>query len=299
MAGGSSRTGVDSTGKEPYQPRIAWVNDVGSDFFDTMGIPILYGRQIGPLDRGASRGVAVVNQQFVREFFPDENPLGKTFRNDSRVLEIVGIVGDARYDRLRMPFPPTFYRSYLQEPPNNLGPMTFEVRTAASPAPIVRAIRDAVRTIDGDMPVFDIRTQNEQIEATLSQERLFVALTSAFAALALVLACIGIYGIMANSVARRTNEIGIRMALGAERRRVLMMILREVMLLAVVGTVIGVTAAAGLTRYLQSMLFGVHPIDPATIAGAVLLMLVVALLAGWPPARRASRLEPMVALRHE
>ena len=139
----------------------------------------------------------------------------------------------------------------------------------------------------------------EQIEATLSQERLFVALTSAFAALALVLACIGIYGIMTNSVARRTNEIGIRMALGAERRRVLMMILREVMLLAVVGTVIGVTAAAGLTRYLQSMLFGIQPIDPATISLAVFVMLLVALLAGWLPARRASRLEPMAALRHE
>jgi ABC-type antimicrobial peptide transport system permease subunit len=177
--------------------------------------------------------------------------------------------------------------------------MTFEVRTAASQESVVSAIRQAVRSIDKDLPVFDIRTQNEQITATLSQERLFVALTTAFAGLALVLACIGIYGIMANGVARRTNEIGIRLALGAQRKRVLMMILREVALLAVIGSAIGVAAAAGLTRYIQSMLFGVQPIDPVTIVGAVLLMLLVALLAGWLPARRASRLEPMAALRHE
>ena len=147
--------------------------------------------------------------------------------------------------------------------------------------------------------MFDVRTQNEQIASTVSQERVFVALASVFAGLALVLACIGIYGILANTVVRRTNEIGIRLALGAERRRVLWMILREAAVLAVIGAAVGAAASIGLTRYIQSMLFGVEPIDPATIAGAVVLMLLVALIAGWIPARRASRLEPMVALRHE
>jgi predicted permease len=299
VGGGSSRSGVDPDGKNPELRRIAWVNDVGYGFFETMGIPILYGRSFNQGDRATSQAVAIVNQQFVREFFPDENPLGRTFRNVDRVLQIVGISGDVRYDNLRRPFPPTFYRVYLQRDGDDLGPMTFEVRTAASQESVVSAIRQAVRSIDKDLPVFDIRTQNEQITATLSQERLFVALTTAFAGLALVLACIGIYGIMANGVARRTNEIGIRLALGAQRKRVLMMILREVALLAVIGSAIGVAAAAGLTRYIQSMLFGVQPIDPVTIVGAVLLMLLVALLAGWLPARRASRLEPMAALRHE
>jgi predicted permease len=264
-----------------------------------MGIPILVGRPLNRFDRAQSQPVVVVNRQFAEEFFPNGDPLGKTFRTGNRLVQIVGISGNTRYDRLRTPFPPTFYLPYLQEQPDEIAAMTFEVRTAAKEGTIVSAIRDAVRSIDKDLPVFDVRTQNEQIDAALSQERLFGALTSAFAALALVLACIGIYGIMANSVAWRTNEIGIRIALGAERQRVLMMILREVALLAVIGAVTGVLAAAGLTRYIQSMLFGVQPIDPVTIAGAVLPMILVALLAGWLPARRASRLEPMTALRHE
>jgi ABC-type antimicrobial peptide transport system permease subunit len=177
--------------------------------------------------------------------------------------------------------------------------MTFELRTAASEASVIAAVREAVMSIDSDLPIFDIRTQNEQIAATISQERLLVALTSAFAGLSLMLASVGIYGIMANSVARRTSEIGIRMALGAEARDVLRMILREAALLAFIGAMIGAAAAMGLTRYIRSMLFGVDPIDPPTIGVAVLLMLVVAVVAGWLPARRASRLEPMMALRHE
>jgi ABC-type antimicrobial peptide transport system permease subunit len=177
--------------------------------------------------------------------------------------------------------------------------MTFEVRTAANDASVIAAIREAVAGVDSELPIFDVRTQNEQIASTVSQERLFVVLTSAFATLALVLACVGIYGIVANTVARRTNEIGIRIALGAARRQVLLMILREAAILSAIGAVMGAAASMGQTRYIQSMLFGVEPIDPATIAGAVVLMLLVALLAGWMPARRASRLEPMAALRHE
>ena len=299
LGGGSSQTRVDPTGKDPQSRRTAWVNDVGYDFFETLGIPIVYGRGFSPLDRAGSQPVAVVSQQFVREFFPNENPLGRIFRNGPRTLQIIGVAGDTKHDRLRSPFPPMFYRAYLQEPPENFGAMTFEIRTASSQASVVAAIRDAVASIDSELPIFDVRTQNEQIATTVSQERLFVALTSVFAGLALVLACIGIYGILANSVARRTNEIGVRIALGAERRRVLTMILREALILAAIGAGLGVTAALGLTRYIQSMLFGVQPSDPATIAGAVFVMIVVALLAGWIPARRASRLEPMVALRHE
>ncbi|MPY90326.1 MAG: FtsX-like permease family protein [Luteitalea sp.] len=283
----------------PDQPRSAWFNDVGHDFFETMGIPILHGRSFNRLDRQTSQPVAVVNQRFVREFFPGETPLGEVFRNGDRILRIVGIVGDTRDRDLRTPFPPTFYRLYLQGSLASHGAMTFAVRTAADDGNVVAAIREAVRSIDGALPMFDVRTQNEQIAATVSQERLFVTLSTAFALLAVILAAVGVYGIMANTVARRTNEIGIRIALGARRERVLWMILREAALVAAIGIAVGVAAAMMLTRYIQSMLFGVKPVDPPTIAAAVLLMLVVALLAGWLPARRASRLEPMVALRHE
>jgi ABC-type antimicrobial peptide transport system permease subunit len=156
-----------------------------------------------------------------------------------------------------------------------------------------------VRAIDKDLPVFDVRTQTQQIDGTLSRERLFVVLTSAFGLLALVLASIGIYGLMAHGVSRRTNEIGIRIALGAERRDVLVMILREAAALAAVGAAMGLVVAAALGRYVRAMLFRITPADTATIAGAVVAMMAVALLAGWFPARKASRLDPTVALRHE
>jgi ABC-type antimicrobial peptide transport system permease subunit len=177
--------------------------------------------------------------------------------------------------------------------------MTFEIKTAASEASLMKSVRDAVRSIDKDLPVFDIRTQTEQIDATLSHERLFAALTSSLGLLALMLAAVGIYGIMAYAVARRTSEIGVRMALGAQARQVLAMILRETALLAGAGVVIGIAAAAGLSHFIRGMLYGLQPSDPLTFAGAVLLLLVIALLAGWRPARKASRLDPMVALRHE
>jgi predicted permease len=279
----------------------AYFNHVGDRFFDTMGIPILYGRPLGRADGRNAPAVAVVNEQFARVFFPHENPLGKTFgmpRGAPTTFRIVGICGDTRYRDLRQPVPPTFYLAAGQAP--DFGDeITFAVKTAASQAGIVRAIRDAVRSVDRELPAFDFRTQEQQIDATLSQERLFAALTSTFGALALILTCLGIYGILANSVAQRKSEIGIRMALGARPRQMLGLILREAGLLAGLGILAGLLAAAGLTRYLRSMLSGLEPTDPWTFGGVALLMSLVALLAGWWPARRASRLPPMTALRHE
>jgi ABC-type antimicrobial peptide transport system permease subunit len=164
---------------------------------------------------------------------------------------------------------------------------------------ILPLIREAARAVDRDLPVFDVRTQRQQIDSTLSQERLFMTLTSAFGVLALILASVGIYGTLAQNVSRRTSEIGLRVALGAARADVLVMVMREAALLAMIGAVVGAAVAAGLGRYVKATLFGVTPIDPIAIGGAVTAMLIVALTASWAPARRACRVDPMVALRHE
>lgn len=298
VANNRSTTSVSPKGfgsrLEKEQP--AWMNIVDPGFFHTMEIPILYGRSFNAHDRLNSPRVAVVNQEFAREFFPNTNPLSKLFGNDTD-YKIVGVCGNAKYSDIRDQVPPTFYLPYTQVP--NLGPMTFEVKMAAAQSGIVKAIREAVRSVDKDLPVFGVRTQTEQIDSTISNERAFAALSSGLGLLALVLACIGIYGVMAYAVARRTNEIGIRMALGAQSGQVLRMILRESLLLAAAGIAIGMVAAAGLTRYVAAMLYGLKPYDPITITGTALVMLGVALFAAWWPARGASRADPMAALRNE
>jgi ABC-type antimicrobial peptide transport system permease subunit len=194
---------------------------------------------------------------------------------------------------------PTFYVPYRQAPEWMTGGATFEVRLKVSPNGALPAIRDAVASIDKDLPLIDVRTQTAQIEELLSHERLFAALTGAFGVLALVLACIGIYGIMAYSVALRTNEIGIRIALGAQTDQVLRMVLGEASWLAVLGIAIGLGSALWLTRFLATLLYGLKPSDPGTLIGAAILLLGTALAAGWAPAWRASRVQPMEALRHE
>jgi predicted permease len=299
VANNRSTTRITPAGRaaRPGDADRAWINEVGDRFFETMGIPILYGRPLGPQDRAGTLPVAVVNQQFVRTFFPGDTPIGKTFTRGQTVYHIVGISGDARFGAVNEPVPPTFYPHFAQAA--DLNAMTFEVRAAIDEAALRNTIRETVQSIDKDLPVLAMRSQVEQIDATFSRERMFAALSSGFGLLALVLACVGIYGIMASSVASRIGEIGIRMALGAERRRILVMILRETIGLTGVGVGLGVLAAAGLARYVESFLYGLTPFDPMSASGAVLLMLIVALLAAWWPARLASRLDPMQALRHD
>jgi predicted permease len=291
---------------------FSYVNQVGEDLFTTYRIPILSGRTFNSADTSTSPLVAVINQAIARRFFPGINPIGKTFSDDDgpdkHTYQIIGVSADARYANLREDPPPTFYALYTQAPEAQV--MTYVVRTQLPVAVILPALRSVIQNIDKDLPLRDIRTQSEQIEATISGERLFATLTAAFGALALILACIGIYGIMAYSVARRTSEIGIRLALGARTQQILLMVLREATALTLLGIVIGLGAALLGARALnkvllinelqhQSMLYGIKPSDPATLAAAALLLFAVALLAGWLPARRASRVEPMEALRHE
>jgi predicted permease len=296
LSGINPRTRVRLNGRKPGPADEVSYNNVGRRFFETMGIPILIGRSFDERDRETSAPVTVVNQQLVKEFFPNENPIGKTIGNSNRLYEIIGVCGDTPFG-LRAPVSPTFYRLFTQA--GELGAMTFAVRTASSHTVVMNGVRAAVRTIDKDLPVFDVRTQTEQVDALLLRERLFAVLTSGLGGLGLVLASIGIYALLAHGVSRRTNEIGIRLALGAGRRDVLIMILREASSLAALGALIGVVAAAALSRYVRAMLFGIAPTDPGTLCGAVAIMMLVALLAGWVPARKASRLDPMAALRHD
>jgi predicted permease len=279
-------------------------NRVGTDFFDTYRIPILYGRSFNHTDTATSPRVAVINQAVARRSFPGINPVGKSFATDDdntvpggNIYQIIGVSGDAKYDELRNTPPPTFYVLYKQSHDGEF--MNYTVKTQLPLATIIPALRNAVQSIDKDLPLRDLRTQDEQIEDSISQERLFATLTAGFGILALILACIGIYGIMAYNVARRTNEIGVRMALGARTRQVLLMILRESSWLAIIGIIGGLAAAIALTRFISTMLYGLKPHDPITLIAAAILLLAVALAAAYGPARRASRIDPMQALRHE
>jgi predicted permease len=276
---------------------------VGQDFLSVMGIPMVAGRTFAAQDAESPQRVSVVNQALVRKYFPNQNPIGRRFSmDDSKTkdrswLEIVGVCADTRYSHLQEDPPPLHFDLYRQS--KDIGGVTYVVRTRMKPDALVPSLRAVVQRIDRDLPLMDVRTQRQQIDATMVQERVFASLTAAFGILALALACVGVYGIMAYTVSQRTNEIGIRLALGARRGQVRGMVLKEAGWLAAVGVIAGVAAALWLGQLVKSMLYGLKPTDPASLLGAACLLLGVALLAGWIPAMRASRVEPMEALRHE
>jgi predicted permease len=296
-----------SEAKEARQDRgggpSAMEATVGRDFLSVMGIPMVVGRSFTLQDQDAPRRIAVVNQALARKFFPNQNPIGKRFSMDSSAnkdrswLEIVGVFADIRYAVLKEEPPPLHFDLFRQS--KDFGGATYIVRTRMKPEAITPSLRAAVQRIDRNLPLMEIRTQREQIDATMQQERMFASLTVGFGVLALLLACVGIYGIMAYTVSQRTNEIGIRLALGAERGQVRGMVLREAGWLAVLGVIVGLVVAAGLGQLVKSMLYGLKVTDPVSLVGAAGLLLMVALVAGWVPAMRASRVEPMEALRHE
>ena len=272
---------------------------ISPNFFDTMEIPLLLGRALTARDNETAPKVAVLNDAAARKYFPGENPIGQRFGSSietSGQIEIVGIVRDAKYDSVRDPAPPTMYVPY---PQGRLGQTMVEVRTAGNPASFTGAIREAVRQVDPNVPVLDVSTQLEQIERRFMQEKLFAQAYTLFGGLALLLASIGLFGVMSYSVSRRTNEIGIRMALGAQRTDVLRLVMRESMLLVAIGVAIGLAAALGSGQFVRTLLYGLAASDTATIAVAVATMIVVSALAGFLPARRASRVDPMVALRYD
>jgi putative ABC transport system permease protein len=258
----------------------------------------LQGRYFNDADGEGSPSVVMVNETFARHYLPGENCLGRRIeswiqKNDW--LTIVGVVGDVRSRAEREPTP-EMYVPYLQA---GTPYMTLLVRTAGNPRQWTTAIRKQVASVDKDQPPFALATLQEFQADSLSSRRVNMLLLGAFAALGLMLAAVGIYGVVSSSVARRTHEIGIRIALGAGQPAVLKLVVRQGLGLALIGIVIGLAASLGLTRFLQSLLFGVKPIDPVTFVAAALLWTAIALLACYIPARRATKVDPIVALRYE
>ena len=276
-------------------------NNVGEDFFSTYGIPIVAGRGFSSADSETSRKVAVVNESLARKYFPGQNPIGRTFEagwNQPIRIEIVGVCGDAKYDHLRKDPEPTYYAPYWQNS-NGIEQGTFALATSLDAKTLAPTLRQVVQSVDRNLPLLDMRTQDEQIAASMRPERIFASLTAAFGVLALILACIGIYSIMAWMVSRRTNEIGIRMALGARSQQVQGMVLREAAWMTLLGVAVGVAGALALGRVVSSLLYGLKSWDPMTFATSALLLILVALGASWIPARRAAGVDPIRALRHE
>jgi predicted permease len=300
---GTQRDPGSDPKKTGHEGEQAMVSYVGPDFFSLMSIPILAGRGFTTQDTETSVPVSVVNQALVRKFFPNTNPIGKRFLkstkgpNATRWIEIVGICADIRYSDMRQPTPPVHFD--LDRQSGAMGSMTYIVRSPLQVAILVPSLRRAVQQIAPDLPLNHIRTQQQQIAASMQQERMFASLTAGFGLLALALACVGIYGIMAYTVSQRTNEIGIRLALGAARAQIRAMVLREAGWLATAGVVVGLGVTIILMRLVRSMLYGLKPSDPLSLTASVLLLLAMALIAGWIPAARASRVEPMDALRHD
>src|SRR5580704_3487443 len=274
--------------------------NAGPKFFETMGIRLMTGRVFTPQDFSLPLDTkwepAVINEAFARTFFKDRNPLGRRLTgvgHQGSSREIVGIVGDTKFRTLRSEIAPTLFV------PAGGGEAVFEIRTAVDPRTIIPAVRSVVSQLDNKLPLFSMKTESEQIARSLFQERLIARLSSFFGALSLLLACLGLYGLLSYEVTQRTREIGIRMALGARPPDVLRFVVRQGVGLSAVGAVIGMLVALGATRYFASLLYGVRPFDPLTFLAVALLLGFVALAACYIPARRASRVDPLVALRYE
>jgi len=274
---------------------------VGEPFFTTMEIPILLGRGFTKADVNGSTKAVVVNETFVQQYLRNDYPIGQILQtgesdNDRTLWQIVGVCRDAKYTDIKKTAPPTVYFSFRQD---QLSDSYVALRTKTSPFSFVGAARNLVGAINPSVPLSDITTQKAVRDQGISQETLFATLCSALALLAVMLSCIGLYGLMAYNVTRRTSEIGIRMALGATRRNIAGPILREAATLAGLGLGIGALLALAVSHLIQSQLYGVADSDPMTFVGAGILLITVVILAAWVPARRAACIEPMAALRHD
>ena len=299
--GWDNSVSVEGYASRPDENTTVYLNAVGPRYFETLHTPLLLGRDFTSRDTEATPKVAIINQTMARYFFGDSNPIGRKFGwygegKDRPQFEIVGVVKDSKYGILREQIPRTAYLDCFQMP---LGGMTFGVRTSVRPSTLISPIRNEIRAVDPSLQAGGFTTLEEHVDNSLGHERLMATLSSLFASLAVLLACVGLYGVMAYAVARRTNEIGIRMALGAGRAQIVGTILKESALLILAGVALGLPFAIASARLISSRLYGLKPADPMTIAGAIALLTAVAALAGYVPARRAMKVDPMVALRYE
>jgi macrolide transport system ATP-binding/permease protein len=299
LLSGSIGEGIFKLPGEPSSEAHA-VNllSVGPSFFETMQIPLVAGRTFtrADFDLPTKPESLVINQIFARKLFGKGDPLGRVLSNSNSQTgdwKVIGIVGDTKYDSIRSEVPATAFT------PHKYRITFFELRTLGDPKALVSLVRDAVAQVNPDFLTLQMMTQTQQIDRTIYQERLVASLSTLFAFLALTLASIGLYGLVAYGVARRTHEIGVRMALGAQRQKILWLTARLGLVLTLIGVVLGLAVAAGVTRYLQSLLYGVQPLDSWTFACIAILLGCIAAIACYIPARRAMRVDPMVALRHE
>jgi len=275
----------------------------GPNYFSAIGIPMILGRDIGSQDTAASPKVAVINETMARFYFGKTNPIGRKFWIDdsaqARPVEIIGVAGDARGFELRGPMERRFYMPFAQTYQESMANVIFEVRTVGDPSAIGDTARKVISDFDPNLNVIWVRTVDRLVTDVLSTDIMIARLSSFFGGLALLLACIGLYGVMSYTVNGRTKEIGLRMALGAQRSSVLSMVLKEVMTLVLIGVAVGIPAALVASRSLSSLLFGLNPADPVSLGIVILLLSGVAMLAGLIPARRATKVDPLVALRYE
>ena len=303
--GGSTGLQVEGHPIDPSDQRMGILHMVSPEYFRTMGIPVISGREFTERDDMSAPPVLIINEALAREYFPNENPIGKRITPGFSSVpvaegaggrEVVGVVGDVRHHNLHGPAQPEIYFAQAQMP---MAAMTVVARTAADPSGIVNAAREVVHALDKNAPVYGVRTAEEILGRSVATPRFNTLLLGLFAGVALILTAVGLYGVISCSVSESTREIGIRLALGAQTSDVLKLVVGQGMILTLIGVVIGLVAAYGLTRLMSSLLFGVGVSDPWTFAGGAALLAGIALLACYLPARRATKVDPMVALRYE
>jgi predicted permease len=307
---------VEASGPgKPVQTAEPYMNMISPNYFAALGVPVVAGRDFTmqdtrelhhqpgkESDNAYVPATIIVNEKFAKKYFGNDNPIGRHigFGTDPGTpadMEIIGVIKDIRYTSLRDEIPEQAFAPYMAS--RGVSGMTVYVRTALDPKQVMPVIREKIHGMDSTLPVYDMRTMDEQLSLSLVTERMIASLSSVFGIFATLLAAIGLYGVMAYTVARRTREIGIRMALGAERGTVIWLVMRDVLLLVTIGIAIGLPASIGLTQAARSQLYGVQPHDPSTVVIAILALATVGGIAGLVPALRASRLDPMMALRHE
>ncbi len=305
LGGSNSSSSLTVQGYEQKQNESteAQMIFVAPDYPQTLGMSLLLGREIGLQDTAASGKVAMVNEAFVRHYFPHESPIGHRFTfgdENSADIEIIGVLKDAQFESANSKkVQETVFRALLQDQSQFALSTELEVRTFGDPTAAVSAIRASVGQIDSKLPISGVQSLHDQVDNTFKQQKLAARLVSFFGALALLLACVGLYGVVAQGVARRTNEIGIRMALGAQRANILWMVLRDTLALLLFGLAIGIPAAFGASHFISSQLYGVRSTDILSFSLGVVVLAAVTVIAGYLPARRASKVDPIVALHYE